>query len=452
MTSVRELWRAYWFEPSRPTNLGIWRLIFYGTIFWFYSDADFSAWADVPDIFWHPIRLFGVFHSVVLPAETLHVLTIIWTIALGLSCVGLFTRVSTAASFLLGLYLLGLPHNFGKVHHGDAVTVFMMGILAFSRCGDGWSVDRVIALARRPTSAQALHPRYSGEYTWPMRLSCVLMTLVFFGAGTSKLRTSGLRWITSDNMTNMLVNHHYSHHPLVPWGLYLARFRGASSFMAGMSVLFETAAPLALFSRRLRVILIPGLLFMQVGIWLLMGIRFRDFFLLYLLWIPWDRLGDRLVQRSQGQRTYALLYDGSCGLCRRTVALIHALDPLRRVQLHDVHQDWLAIARRYPQLSQHACLEEMHVISPTGRVASGFDSYRALACVIPAGWLALPILYFPGVRPIGRRVYAAIASRRSCPIRQPDGSPFEHSAWSATALESRAVTGEASRETSTHQR
>ena len=424
MSTVVEHWRAFWFAPARPTNLAIWRIVFYGTTLLFYGGEDVAAWATVPEVFWHPIRLFGVVHLVVLPESTLHLLSVVWAVALAASCIGLFTRASTIVAFVIGLYLIGLPHNFGKVHHGDALTVFMLGILACSRCGDGWSIDRLVALVRRPTLAQG--PRSSGEYTWPLRLGCVLITLVFLGAGTSKLRQSGLRWITSDNMANMLVNHHYSHHPPVRWSLALAPHRWLTSGIAAMTVLLETAAPLALFSRWLRVVLIPSLFLMQVGIWLLMGILFRDFLVMYLVWVPWDRLGDWIVGRWAGRPTYAVLYDGSCGLCRRTMGVVRALDPLRRVAIHDVHGDWPEVARRYPHLSQETCMAEMHVVAPSGRITLGFDGYRALAWTLPAAWLVLPLLYLPGVRWVGRRVYARVAARRACSIA-------EHRAWAPAA-------------------
>ena len=74
-----------------------------------------------------------------------------WKAALVLSCLGLFTRASTVASFVLGLYLLGLPQNFiGEAwYHYDMLVVIVLGILAFSRCGDAFSADRLIRQARR---------------------------------------------------------------------------------------------------------------------------------------------------------------------------------------------------------------------------------------------------------------------------------------------------------------
>ncbi|MDQ3346824.1 MAG: DUF393 domain-containing protein [Acidobacteriota bacterium] len=54
----------------------------------------------------------------------------------------------------------------------------------------------------------------------------------------------------------------------------------------------------------------------------------------------------------------------------------------------------------------------MHGIDRHGRVFTGFLTYRALAWVLPAGWLLLPVLYLPGVPWLGRRAFRAIADYR----------------------------------------
>jgi hypothetical protein len=129
------------------------------------------------------------------------------------------------------------------------------------------------------------------------------MSCVFFQAGISKLRHSGLAWVTSDTMSLPLAQANY---PLVrqanpPWndrGLWLARHRWLTRGLAAVSLDLETRFPLALFSRRLRPILVLGALFMQLGITVVMGV----FILTYLFWVPCGRVArwfrDRLSSRS----------------------------------------------------------------------------------------------------------------------------------------------------------
>jgi predicted DCC family thiol-disulfide oxidoreductase YuxK len=58
-------------------------------------------------------------------------------------------------------------------------------------------------------------------------------------------------------------------------------------------------------------------------------------------------------------------------------------------------------------------MKDMHVADRHGAIAAGFDAYRALAWIVPIGWLTLPILYCPGVAPLGRHAYRWFADHRT---------------------------------------
>jgi hypothetical protein len=212
--SLRELWKRFWFEHATPLNLGSCRALFFGALFLFYLPNDFSAWAGVESAFWKPIWLFSCLHLPVLSKNLLVIILVLWKLALGLSCIGLFTRLSTITSFILGIYLLGLPHNFGKTDHSDAILVFVFGIMALSQCGAALSVDRLVRMARRGSNPSAKQVVVSDEYTWPVRVIWLVMSLIFLGAGMSKIRHSGIEWVTSDNMAILLVQANYQYAPL----------------------------------------------------------------------------------------------------------------------------------------------------------------------------------------------------------------------------------------------
>src|SRR5437762_3209417 len=141
MRGVSARWGHFWFEPTSPTNLGLCRVLFFGALFLIHLPDDLSAWASVSHVFWQPIWPFQRFHLPLLPGELLAILQVGWKAALGLSCIGFCTCFSTAAAFILGAYLLGLPYNFGTTSHYDAILVLVFGSMALSRCGDGVSVD-----------------------------------------------------------------------------------------------------------------------------------------------------------------------------------------------------------------------------------------------------------------------------------------------------------------------
>ncbi len=278
----------WWFDPEAPDNLGLCRLLFFGLMSAFYLQVAHSGWGSVPDSFRNPIWLFERLHLPILPESSLFVLVAVWKASLVFSCVGFLTRLSTAVAFLLGVYLIGVPYNFGKTDHMTALLVWTMGILALSWSGHAWSVDAL--LRRRKTRATPRPP--SGEYRWPVRAVWVTMATIFFAAGMAKVIKGGPAWIFSEHMEISLVQRYYdvSGRPPLDLGLWVADRPWLARSMATGSVVLELAAPLALFSRRLRAVLPWMLLAMQLGIALLMDVWFTRFMFVYLFWVPWGRL------------------------------------------------------------------------------------------------------------------------------------------------------------------
>lgn len=108
-------------------------------------------------------------------------------------------------------------------------------------------------------------------------------------------------------------------------------------------------------------------------------------------------------------------------MCRRSLRVLKALDLLGKIEPLDIVAQLPAIQERFPTLQPQDLLRDMHVVRADGRVDRGFNGFRSLAWVLPAGWLVLPLAYLPGVPFIGRRIYRRIADNRctsaSCPAR-----------------------------------
>ena len=438
MKSLGQRWNRFWFEPASADNLGLCRILLYGSMLAFYVlspllfkswgwHQDFSLWGNVSRAFWNPVWLFQVLHLPQLSTGPLIVMQSAYRLALLLSCVGLLTRASTAASFILAAYLFGLPNNFGKIHHLDQLLLWVFMVMAFSRCGDAWSIDALIRKARAKAINAATEPVPSGEYTWPVHLIWVISAMVYVEAGASKLRHSGIQWITTPTMQNYLLQAYYhvsDSEPLSSWGLFFARSDWLSRVLAGTSLLFELGIIIALFSRRSRWILVPGVVLMQTGIAFLMGPNFYQMIMCQALWVPWDRVVETVAARFGKRRIYVVAFDGVCGLCQRTIAVLKALDVLHRLEFVDITKQWPEIQNKFPGLNQELAHIEMHVRTPQGRIKSGFSAYRSLAWALPLGWIVLPLLYLPGVAPAGSYFYRAIGIRRhrdvcELPVYQP---------------------------------
>jgi predicted DCC family thiol-disulfide oxidoreductase YuxK len=402
----------FFFSPRTPGNLGFCRMLFFGLMLWFHWPVDFTVWTGLPPSFdQSPFPLFDALRLPIAGIKTIAILEGFWKLSLFLACIGFLTRLSTAAAFVLGIYLLGVPHNFGKAGHGDGILVITMGILTLSRCGEAWSLDRVLRSYR--AGPPVVPVAASGEYNWPVKMVWLLSSLAFFAAGVTKLRVSGLDWITSDNMANMLLQHHYKSDPIVGWGKIIANYPFVCVALAAATILLEVLFPLAMFGRWARRVLVPGMFLAQFGIAVLMGVFFTQFMFVYLFWVPWDSLGNFFTRRiAPAFDRRFVFYDGGCGICRKTVSVLHHVDLLRRCDVFDIVNEWPQIETRFSKLDRTACFDDMHVITGGGAIYRGFDAYRSLAWTLPLCWPLLPILYLPPVPWVGRKIYRYVATHR----------------------------------------
>lgn len=289
-------WLHFWFAPGSAAALGACRIVAFSTflfayLFWF--DFAPELWAEVPDAFWMPTRLFHTLGLPVFSGATLRWLGVIWLVSLGAGAVGLLTRTSSITAVVLGLYLCGLPNNFGKIFHGTTVIPLMLLVFACARSGDALSVDAWLRRKEPP-------PAPNGAYTWPIRAFQLLFAFVFFAAGLSKIRNGGVDWFASDSMRYILLLHHYTD-GVEPtrFGLYLAEWPWVYRPMALIVMVCETAAPLALISRRARVTVVPMLALMMGGFYICLGFVALPFLALFAAWIPWDWVLLRLRSTPQ---------------------------------------------------------------------------------------------------------------------------------------------------------
>jgi predicted DCC family thiol-disulfide oxidoreductase YuxK len=106
-----------------------------------------------------------------------------------------------------------------------------------------------------------------------------------------------------------------------------------------------------------------------------------------------------------------VLYDASCQLCRRSRRAIERFDWLHRFRFVDA-SDHDVTLHLVPDATHDELLERMHVVRPDGRVISGFAAFRAMAPSLPIAWPLVPLLWLPGVRWLGERLYDRVARGR----------------------------------------
>ena len=131
--------------------------------------------------------------------------------------------------------------------------------------------------------------------------------------------------------------------------------------------------------------------------------------------------GGRLApQPGAGAGRATLVYDGTCGFCRRWVERVRRWDTRGRLEF--VPYQAPDLETRFPALSRDACAQAIHLVEAGGAVHRGAAAGREVLRRLPGGVLwALPFR-LPGALPVADRVYRWI-TRRWGPLGGVESSP-----------------------------
>jgi predicted DCC family thiol-disulfide oxidoreductase YuxK len=105
-----------------------------------------------------------------------------------------------------------------------------------------------------------------------------------------------------------------------------------------------------------------------------------------------------------------VLYDGLCKFCQAGMKCLLTLAKLGAIE--PVNFQAPGALARFPGISHEACMKQMHLVTPQGKVYGGFEAaVRALATRPIVGKLAYAY-YLPGLKQLFDFLYAAIAAHR----------------------------------------
>src|SRR5215831_1157910 len=132
-------------------------------------------------------------------------------------------------------------------------------------------------------------------------------------------------------------------------------------------------------------------------------------------------------QRSVGKASHgklALLYDGSCEMCRQGVSQACRFDNTGRLEPIDLFDP--AARARFPDLKLEALVTELHAVDDSGRVYRGARAVNEILRRQTGlrSWLAY-LWYIPGYPWLADRQYKRIAASRY--ERDAAGRPKESS-------------------------
>jgi predicted DCC family thiol-disulfide oxidoreductase YuxK len=400
---------------ATPGALGAIRALVFGRLLFMVFGESLPALATIPDSLRRPMGVISLLFALPLgldrlvqSPEALRLLQITAAALLFLAMIGWRTRLTVPLGGLAALLIAGLLRTYSFFWHQDLIALYIAGVLCFTPCGDGFSLDRLIAVARGHTPRE----HAAAAYGWARYACWIALALPYSAAGLSKLRNGGINWWNGTTMRRALLTDTLN--PMQfgwTFSLDLAYLPEHVFTVLGLSAVGgEVLYGLVLLFPWARLVfpVIMGL--MHIGIIFLQNILFMDLILLQTIFFDFTAVRKRIGRRLNARRgRLEILFDGDCVLCRRTVEIMRRLDLFERLAFTDFRR------QPVPDLAPEALARDMHVIAG-GRVFRGFDAYRRIALVLPLGWLVAPLLWLPGMAWLGPRVYTRIAAGRSAPL------------------------------------
>src|SRR5262245_16580109 len=331
-----------------------------------------------------------------------------------LGMIGYGTRLVIPLGAICFFVFGGILRDYSFHWHQGWMLLYLIIILSFTPCGDGWSVDRLRRVLRGqpvPDSERAVP-----VYGWSRYACWVAIAVSYWETGLGKLRDGGLSWWDPEGMRAT-----FYEDSLMPrefnwsWSLYLTE---VPDFLIGLLGAFAFAVELlwivALFSSTVRKIWPVLTVMFHMGVFTFQKILFIDLMLIQLLF--YDFTGIRRAITRRLENSYGriqVLYDGQCPLCRRTVRVLGFFDLFARLEFLDFRRLDLAVYNLLHKLALtiQDLDREMYVIS-RGQAYIGYYGYRILAFALPAFWPLSLLLFLPVVSWVGERVYGYIARNR----------------------------------------
>ncbi len=269
--------------PKRDTsfNVAVARVLIGVTCLWKLFSYDFAGVGEWPLVLFetspHGAFLLGAPHLALLTAEV-----VLAAAALAAFTVGWQLALSSFASALLIAHLSALhyvPSNAASTWLPFVYAILLFGVY---RDTDTLSLD-----ARRCKAAS----RAPAGDTIILRWLLFLVAAIYFFTGYAKLRRSGIGWGVADNLGLLLHQEAVMHlGEIPPLALFLMDHPVLLGMSAALTLVLECGFLLAVVLRLPITLFIVGLAGMHAMIAFCMGILFFDQFLIYLLFVPWDRV------------------------------------------------------------------------------------------------------------------------------------------------------------------
>jgi hypothetical protein len=274
--------------PSSAFALGVVRAIVHGTFLISVLFTSFSALGSLPPTILRPTGAmkflpWGFYDQLQTPPGML-LLKSALVLSLLLGMVGFLTVITTKTSFLLVLFYQGLLRSFAHFNHDEMVAVYFLLVLAFTPCGDAFSLDSRFAKSKRE------RPLFA--YAYPILLMQLLLAWTYFSSALIKLRVAGLKYLSVDNLPALAIFHSLDnlHDTAFRFAFWLPQVKAYLPFVVGFVLLWELLFPVAIFWRRVRWWILGFGLVFHLSTLFLMNIFFPHHLAMYLIFVNWDKV------------------------------------------------------------------------------------------------------------------------------------------------------------------
>ena len=289
------------FAPEDARRLAALRIGLFGLLAWRLAITDYGFVAGQPAALFDPVSLFHLLESMPSSGLTSVLQPVAVTAAL-IAAAGIAPRLSFPLAFALALFLNLMLNSTGKIVHNDVLLMLcLLPLLATPRTASrAWSLPP--GLSRTPARGERAAVASGPAYGWPIRTAMLVVALAYLFAGLQKLRYSGIDWATSENLRWVLYAASDSRADPNALALFVADRSWLSHILAGATLTLEIGFILCLPFARLRWLLVPGVVGLHLGIWLMMGLDYSAQFLtVIIVFVNWvvvtDYLRDRLRRR-----------------------------------------------------------------------------------------------------------------------------------------------------------
>jgi predicted DCC family thiol-disulfide oxidoreductase YuxK len=350
--------------------------------------TSFSALGNLPATLLRPNGLMQLlswkFYDMLLTPRGMSLLKWAMVISLACSTIGYLTPLTIKTSALFVLFYEGLLRSFGHFNHDEMLGVYCLIVLAFSPCGDAFSVD---SLGVRNDKKGEL------AYGYPILLMRLLVAWTYFSSALIKLRFAGLGYFDKDNLPALAITHSLDnlHDTHFRFAFSLPAIRDYLPPVLILVIIWELLFPLAVFWKRVRWWFLGVGIVFHLSTLFVMNVFFPYQLAMYVLFVDWPKVAaalarTRLLQRvSSWWRNFRsvpedfpdtqihglakdgiLLWDGDCGFCAAMVQKMKRFVPRPFSEI-----PYQSISDQLPKAVLDWSTRQAHWVDSNGRVSGG---------------------------------------------------------------------------------